>query len=132
MNDEKDRHVVAAALEAEALIIVTANLDDFTPLPAGMHAISPDDFLCELFERAPGIMLEVIAQQVADFKRPPVTHAGLLDHLAKQVPLFVTAIKTHQQTTWKNPIQLKNTKDSKPTDGSALKVSVAVSQPNRC
>jgi predicted nucleic acid-binding protein len=99
-NDEKDRHVVAAALEAGVAIIVTANLDDFTPLPAGMQAVSPDGFLCELFERAPDIMFEVIEQQVADFKRPPVTHAGLLDHLAKQAPLFVAAIRSCQPSPY--------------------------------
>lgn len=94
-NDEKDRHVVAAALEVDAPVIVTSNLVDFEPLPPGVCALSPDDFLCELFERAPDAMIEVMQQQVADFRRPAVTYDGLLDHLVRQAPSFVAAVKSY-------------------------------------
>src|SRR5262249_11914537 len=43
-NDEKDRHVAAAALKAGAQVIVTANLRDFTDLPEGIEARAPDHF----------------------------------------------------------------------------------------
>lgn len=95
-NDEKDRHVVAAALEAEVGVIVTSNLSDFVPLPAGMRACSPDDFLRELFERNPDIMLEVLRGQVADFERPPVTYEGLLDHLGQMAPSFVASVRSYK------------------------------------
>ncbi|HEY6560445.1 MAG TPA: PIN domain-containing protein [Polyangiaceae bacterium] len=44
-NDPKDRHVVAAAVKAGAQVIVTMNLRDFAPLPDGLEAQSPDEFL---------------------------------------------------------------------------------------
>ena len=43
-NDEKDRHVLAAAVKAGAQVVTTANLKDFTELPAGIEAQSPDEF----------------------------------------------------------------------------------------
>lgn len=49
-GDPKDRHVVAAALKSRAGVIVTANLRDFVPLPEGLVAMSPDQFLSDLFE----------------------------------------------------------------------------------
>ncbi len=44
-NDPKDRHVVAAALESSARVIVTGNIRDFHPLPRGITAQLPDVFL---------------------------------------------------------------------------------------
>src|SRR4051812_35147244 len=41
-NDEKDRHVAAAAVKAGAQVIVTSNIKDFVPLPEGVEAQSPD------------------------------------------------------------------------------------------
>jgi predicted nucleic acid-binding protein len=35
-NDEKDRHVVAAAVKAGAQVIVTSNLKHFRELPEGI------------------------------------------------------------------------------------------------
>src|SRR5687767_9448716 len=37
-NDQKDRHVVAAAVKVGAQVIVTSNLKDFRNLPAGIEA----------------------------------------------------------------------------------------------
>lgn len=51
-NEEKDRHVTAAAVKTEAQVIVTNNLKDFRDLPEGLEAWSPDDFLLELFATA--------------------------------------------------------------------------------
>ena len=52
-NDPKDRHVAAAAVKAGAQVIATSNLKDFAPLPAGIEAQSPDEFLCNLFDLDP-------------------------------------------------------------------------------
>jgi hypothetical protein len=41
-NDEKDRHVAAAAIKAGAQVIVTSNLKDFQNLPDGVEAQSPE------------------------------------------------------------------------------------------
>ena len=52
-NDTKDRHVVAAAVKAGAQVITTVNIRDFTPLPDGIEAQTPDEFLCNLFDLNP-------------------------------------------------------------------------------
>lgn len=49
LPDADDRHVLAAALEAQATVIVTFNLSDFpaeTLAPLGVQALHPDRFLC--------------------------------------------------------------------------------------
>lgn len=43
-NDEKDRHVVAAAVKAGAQVIVTSNLRDFRELPDGIEVQPPITF----------------------------------------------------------------------------------------
>lgn len=56
LPDSADRHVVAAALSAQAGLIVTANLRDFPRralVPAGLQSVHPDDFLLDLWLRAP-------------------------------------------------------------------------------
>lgn len=52
-NHPKDRHVLAAAVAAEAPFVVTANLKDFRPedtQPHGVEALSPDAFLVKLLD----------------------------------------------------------------------------------
>jgi predicted nucleic acid-binding protein len=51
-NDEKDRHVVAAAVHAAAETIVTLNLRHLMPdhlQPWGVAALHPQSFLIEIF-----------------------------------------------------------------------------------
>src|SRR5262245_22663972 len=62
-NDAKDRHVAAAAVKAGAQVIATANLKDFVPLPGGVEAQSPDEFLCNLFDLDPESFLEMLREQ---------------------------------------------------------------------
>src|SRR5438132_13997745 len=53
LQNPKDRHVLAAAVEAGADLIVTHNLRHFPPEACGPHDIrvrSPDDFLVEAIE----------------------------------------------------------------------------------
>ncbi len=56
LPDEGDRHVVATALAGGARLIVTQNLRDF-PRPAmvaaGLRAVHPDAFLCDLWAHHP-------------------------------------------------------------------------------
>lgn len=50
-NDEKDRHVLAAAVAADSDLIVTFDLDDFPAQacePLRVEATHPDDFLLDL------------------------------------------------------------------------------------
>ncbi|WBU65056.1 RSP_2648 family PIN domain-containing protein [Paracoccus aerodenitrificans] len=63
LPDPADRHVVAAAMQAEADQIVTFNLRDF-PRPAmsaaGLRAIHPDAFLTGLWAENPDILAGIV------------------------------------------------------------------------
>lgn len=52
-NDEKDRHVLAAAIKGQAPLLLTFNLSDFRDedlAPWGVKAKSPDAYLTTLYE----------------------------------------------------------------------------------
>lgn len=94
-NDAKDRHVVAAAVKAGAQVVTTANLKDFTPLPDGIEAQSPNELLCNLFDLDPDAFTELLREQAADLQRPPVAFDELLARLARAVPDLVDMVKAH-------------------------------------
>lgn len=91
-NDEKDRHVLAAAVHADARLIVTYNIRHF-PLsstrPWGVTAVGPSAFLKELYEADRRLVLEVLREQASDLKR---SFADLLLVLHKAVPSFVEVV----------------------------------------
>ncbi|MFI7574149.1 PIN domain-containing protein [Micromonospora sp. NPDC049497] len=65
-NDPKDRHVLAAAVAADAEVIVTANLRDFPDhalAPYAIEVLHPDDFLCMLLEDDPERIADIVVQQ---------------------------------------------------------------------
>lgn len=70
-NDPKDRHVAAAAVKAGAQVIVTSNMRDFSRLPDGIEAQTPDEFLCNLFDLDPDRMMHALEKICARRKRPP-------------------------------------------------------------
>ena len=94
-NDEKDRHVVAAAVESGAQVVTTANLKDFTPLPEGVEAQSPDEFLCNLFDADPDIFVDMLREQAGDLVKPPMSFEELLERLARVVPDLVVLVREH-------------------------------------
>lgn len=69
-NDEKDRHVAAAAVKVGAQVVVTSNLSDFRAMPDGVEAQSPDDFLLDLLDLARPDMLELLRNQAAASSDP--------------------------------------------------------------
>lgn len=67
-NHPKDRHVLAAAVTAQADVIVTANLRHFPPQSGdshGIHIESPDQFLCDALQRQPDVVAAVLCAQAA-------------------------------------------------------------------
>lgn len=94
-NEEKDRHVAAAALKAGAQVIVTSNLRDFKSLPGGIEAQSPDEFLCNLLDLDAGTMIQLLREQTEDLVNPPMTLEELLDRLARVCPEFGIAVRGH-------------------------------------
>jgi predicted nucleic acid-binding protein len=96
-NDAKDRHVMAAALEASIdgeVTIVTFNLRDFPPIscPPNITVQHPDSFLLELCEEHAAAFVDILWAHAQRRKRPPVSVEELLGGLAKQVPRFVNHI----------------------------------------
>src|SRR5690606_14407304 len=64
LPDPDDRHVLAAAIHAEAQVIVTRNLRDFPTgrLSAwGVEAQHPDDFLTTLHQDRPDALVGIVA-----------------------------------------------------------------------
>ena len=94
-NQEKDRHVAAAAVAAEAQVIVTNNLKDFRLLPAGIVAKSPDTFLTELLEFDAEGMVELIRAQARAHRKPARSMEELLRGLAKTAPHFSAVVSQH-------------------------------------
>jgi predicted nucleic acid-binding protein len=91
-NDEKDRHVLAAAVHGEAPIIVTFNLRHFRSEhlePFGVRALHPEAFLIEIFHQEESLVITKLEQQAADRGR---TLRRLLDILNAAVPEFVAMI----------------------------------------
>jgi len=67
-NDEKDRHVVAAAVHGEAPIIVTLNLRHFRREhlePWGISALHPQSFLAEIYDQEQALVMTKLEQQAA-------------------------------------------------------------------
>jgi hypothetical protein len=65
-NDEKDRHVVAAAVKAGCEVIVTYNLKHFKEedlKPQDTTARHPDEFLIDLYHLNPEIVVHTLHEQ---------------------------------------------------------------------
>lgn len=85
LPDADDRHVLAAAIEAHADVIVTANLRDFPDSalhPHGIRAIHPDEFVLRLLDEDEETVCSVIRKQRLDLTNPPQTVDQLLDTLS--------------------------------------------------
>lgn len=95
-NDPKDRHVLAAAVAADSELIVTRDLDGFSPAacePLGVEAIHPDEFLLDLHDLDPEAVRAALEQQAADLN-PPWPLEELLGALTTAgVPRFADVIR---------------------------------------
>ena len=84
-NDEKDRHVLAAAVVSDAQAVVTLNLKDF-PVeacePFAIEPLHPDVFLIDLYNLDAQEVFEAVERQAAVLRRPPMTLRDLIDRLA--------------------------------------------------
>lgn len=96
-NHPRDRHVLAVAIAAQADVVVTANLRHFPVQASDPHGIrveSPDQFLCDAFERRPEVVSAVLRAQAARKRRPAMSVDEMLDRLAVVVPEFGAAIRS--------------------------------------
>lgn len=97
-NHRKDRHVLAAAVHAEAAVLVTNNLKDFKP--AAVHEASPelqvmdaDSFLVSLLESHPESVPVIARRTQTAYKNPPKRWDTYLDQLGLTVPRFVAELR---------------------------------------
>lgn len=97
LPDPNDRHVLAAAIRANAQVIVTSNLSDFPAEqldPYSIEAQSPDQFVLHLVDLAPATVAAAVTQQADALRNPPQTLAELLDRLARNgLPRAVAALR---------------------------------------
>ncbi|PWT98268.1 MAG: PIN domain-containing protein [Terriglobia bacterium] len=91
-NHEKDRHVLAAAVHAQAPIVVTFNLRHFRRENLEgrrVRAMHPQSFLVEMFRQEQTTVMTKLEQQAADRSR---SLHGLLEILSLTVPEFVALV----------------------------------------
>jgi len=91
-NDEKDRHVLAAAVRDKLDIIITFNLKDFKPEDLakwGVRAIHPQDYLLTLYSMNPQVVimkLNQIARKKGEELEDTIINFG------KSLPAFSTRL----------------------------------------
>jgi hypothetical protein len=98
LPDRDDRHVLAAAVEAGASVILTLNLRDFPAgrlAPFGIVARHPDDLLCELHDADPEAVRASAEAAHANLSRSAPSFGAFLDALAHQgLPAFAGKLRT--------------------------------------
>lgn len=96
LPDADDRHVLAAAVTADAGVIVTKNLKHFpaTALaPYGIRAAHPDAFLTALTQAHPRTMVTVIEEIAAAWRAPDASPESVLTSLAGEAPDTVDLLR---------------------------------------
>src|SRR5215475_12879304 len=82
-NQEKDRHVLAAAVRVPCEVILTYNIKHFPDeslKPHGIEVKHPDEFLIDLYHLNTEIVVHELHEQGASFRKPR-TLAEVLDSL---------------------------------------------------
>jgi hypothetical protein len=72
-NQEKDRHVLAAAVKTPCEVIVTYNLKDFPEeslKPFSIEAMHPDEFLIDLYHIDGELVVHELHEQGAALHKP--------------------------------------------------------------
>ena len=87
LPDRDDRHVLAAAIQCGASVIVTCNLADFPPETLkefDVEAQHPDEFILHLLDLAPGLVMEAAENHRRSLKNPPKSVKEYIDTLESQ------------------------------------------------
>lgn len=100
-NDEKDRHVLAAAVRGSAEVLVTFNIRDFPDSALkqfDIRVVTPDDFLLDQLDLYPAVVLNCLHEQVNRYGHinGPMAVAELLRPLERAgVPRFADEVRRH-------------------------------------
>ena len=93
LPDPDDRHVLAAALQTKAAVIVTENLRDFPVAVLARYDIEPvglDDFIADILDLAGSDAVAALRLMRERFRQPSIT-AGMLIRKIEQLGLTQTA-----------------------------------------
>jgi predicted nucleic acid-binding protein len=94
--DPKDRHVLAAAVRANAEVLVTFNLKDFpadSTAAFEIEVVHPDDFLLDQLDLFPGLVVGTLRHLIRIYDSPPVSMDELLQSLTRAgVPKFANEV----------------------------------------
>ena len=97
LPDPKDRHVLAAAIRAQASVIVTFNIRDFPPevlAPYGVEVQPPDAFIMQWLEVAPAQVCVAAEEQRRSLRNPPKSIDEFLAILLRQqLPATVARLR---------------------------------------
>src|SRR4051812_40819257 len=101
LPEPDDRHVLAAAIQAQAEVIVTFNLKDFPQSVLGgfsIEAVHPDEFIARLWDEQSAGVLAAARLHRASLKRPPKTVAEYLATLEQcRLTETVTRLRSHER-----------------------------------
>jgi predicted nucleic acid-binding protein len=81
LPDQKDRHVLAAAIQARSSVIVTENIRDFPEETIAVFNISVssvDAFLADVIDLNPPVAIAVLRKMRQRFKKPALDAESLL------------------------------------------------------
>ena len=87
LSDPDDRHVLAAPIRGRVDVIVTYNLRHFPAesfAPLGIEAQHPDDFVRNLFDLSPGLVLDAARRHRDSLTRPSKTLVEYLEMLDRE------------------------------------------------
>jgi predicted nucleic acid-binding protein len=96
-NQEDDWHVLAAAVVAQASVVVTFNLQDFPPeacVPYGIEAQHPDEFATHLVDLDPEAVWRAVKSMASRRHRPPATPNEICDRLNSDLPNAIQALRS--------------------------------------
>lgn len=98
LPDPDDRHVLAAAIKTRADVIVTFNLEDFPVLvlePLGVFAQHPDEFLLDLLDLKPDMVIDAVRTDWRHYKNPLIALDDYIASLKKAgVPKFADRLRS--------------------------------------
>jgi predicted nucleic acid-binding protein len=86
LPDEKDRHILAAAIRGNADVIVTFNLKDFPPDYLRLYDIEvqdPDEFISNLISLDKHNSENALQNLIKSLRNPPKSREEVLETLAK-------------------------------------------------
>lgn len=86
LPDEKDRHVLAAAIKTNAHVIVSNNIKDFPEVVLenyGLKIKSADDFLMDIIDLNAETAIKAFREMVLNKKNPDLDEYEVLDCLRK-------------------------------------------------